>query len=224
MERSNPEVLFPRLFPFWDALSPQDRSALLDAACEETFPRGARIADGGAAPGILFVRSGCLRLYLLSEEGREVTLCRLFPGELCVLAAAEPLRRLAKDLFTDAEEESDCVLIDGQCYAELASRVPDARAFALERAAERFSEILRALEQILFTPFDKRLAAFLVKEAERGETDRVALTHEQIARHLGSAREVVSRTLKRFAAARLVEVSRKGVRILDRTGLLALAG
>ena len=127
------------------------------------------------------------------------------------------------DVFVDAEEESICYVINGAVFAAIAERSPDMKIFALETVVSRFSDVMWVMQQILFMSMDKRLAIFLADESARTGTDTIALTHEQIARYMGSAREVVSRMLKYFANEGIVEVSRKGIKILDKARLRQLA-
>ena len=78
------------------------------------------------------------------------------------------------------------------------------------------------MQQILFMSFDRRLAVFLIDELSRSTTDSIQLTQDQIAKYMGSAREVVSRMLKYFSAEGIVEVHRGGIKILDKSKLRAL--
>ena len=123
----------------------------------------------------------------------------------------------------DSEENSDCVIIGGCAYEDLARRMPEVKIFTLESALSIFSDIMWTMQQILFMSMDKRLAIFLLEESTKSGKDTVKLTHEQIAKYMGSAREVVSRMLKYFSSEGMVEVSRKGVRITDKKRLRALA-
>ena len=110
-------------------------------------------------------------------------------------------------------------MINGSAFASVSERNPQIKIFALETAVSRFSDVMWVMQQILFMSMDKRLAIFLLDETERTKSNTVTLTHEQIARYIGSAREVVSRTLKYFAAEGIVEPMRGGVKIKDRTKL-----
>lgn len=114
-------------------------------------------------------------------------------------------------------------MINGAVFAAIAERSPDMKIFALETVVSRFSDVMWVMQQILFMSMDKRLAIFLADESARTGADTIALTHEQIARYMGSAREVVSRMLKYFANEGIVEVSRKGIKILDKARLRQLA-
>ena len=222
MEVSTLEPMFREAFPFWQKLSDRDKYNLCHSTFEIKFDKGTLIHDGNECTGIIFIRSGSLRLYMLSEEGKEITLYRLFAGDLCILSASCAIQNLTFDVFIDAEENSDCVIIGGCVYAELSERIPEVKIFTLETAMSRFSDVMWVMQQILFMSMDRRLAIFLLDETAKNGTDTVTLSHEQIAKYMGSAREVVSRMLKYFATEGMVEVSRRGVKLLDKKRIRAL--
>ena len=159
----------------------------------------------------------------MSEEGKDITLYRLHSGDMCMLSASCVLDAITFDVFVDAEVESTCYVISGSAFAAVSERNPCIKIFALETAVSRFSDVMWVMQQILFMSMDKRLAIFLSDESARTGSDTITLTHGQIARYMGSAREVVSRMLKYFANEGIVEVSRKGIRILDKKRLRTLA-
>ena len=159
---------------------------------------------------------------MLSGEGKEITLYRLFAGDLCILSASCVLDAITFDVFVDAEEMSECVIVGGCAFEDVARRLPDAKIFALEMAVSRFSDVMWVMQQILFMSMDKRLAIFLLDEAAASGTDTVKLTHEQIAKYMGSAREVVSRMLKYFSEEELISASRGGIKLLDKKRLRQL--
>lgn len=215
--------LFRQSFPFWDKMDERDRQTFLNSSYQVHFGSGTNIHDGGECTGVILVKSGTLRLYLLSEDSKEITLYRLFAGDMCILSASCVLNSITFDVFIDAEEDSDCIIVGGCAYEDLSRRMPEAKIFALEAAVSRFSDVMWVMQQILFMSMDKRLAIFLLDETSKNGSDTVKLTHEQIAKYMGSAREVVSRMLKYFAAEGLVASSRsEGIRILDRKRLRAL--
>ena len=168
--------------------------------------------------------SGRLRAYLVSEEGREITLFRLIEGDVCVLSAGCVIRNLDLDLLVEAETDSRLYIVAPQAYEEVGSRCREMETYLSEQVSARFSEAMWVMEQSLFRRFDRRLAEFLLLQASLEQQDTLSLTQEQIARHLGSAREVVSRMLKYFQQEGWVAVSRGGVTLLDRKGLAELAG
>ncbi|MBQ8276035.1 MAG: Crp/Fnr family transcriptional regulator [Clostridia bacterium] len=216
--------LYAKHFPFWGELGEADRATLCRSTAAVAYPRGTTIHDGTDCTGVIIVRTGCLRLYMLSEEGKEITLYRLFPGDICMLSASCVLQSITFDVIVSAEEDSECLVIGGCAFAELTERVPAAKIFALESTVSRFSDVMWVMQQILFMSMDRRLAIFLLDEVSKQGGDTVKLTHEQIAKYMGSAREVVSRMLKYFAAEGMVEASRGGVTLLDKPRLRRLAG
>ncbi len=215
--------LLETTFPFWPQMSPEHKEAFLRSSYCVHFEKGTNVHDGGECTGVIFIRSGTLRLYLLSEEGKEITLYRLFPGDLCILSASCVLETITFDVHIDAEENSDCVVVGGCAFEEVARKLPQAKIFALESAVSRFSDVMWVMQQILFMSMDKRLAIFLLDECAQNGTDTIKLTHEQIAKYMGSAREVVTRMLKYFVAEGIITTSRsEGIRILDKKRLRAL--
>ena len=223
MERENLPLLFEHTFPFWNELSEDDRKTFCRTSQFVRYEKGTNIHDGNECTGIILIRSGSLRVYITSEGGKEVTLYRLFPGEMCMLSASCVLDGIDFDVIVDAEEDSDCIVVGGCAYEDLARRMPKAKTFAMEVALSRFSDVMWVMQQILFMSMDKRLAIFLLDESSKNGSDTVTLTHEQIAKYTGSAREVISRMLKYFATEDIVSLSRGGIKILNKRKLRELA-
>ena len=215
--------VFEEMLPFWGVIPDEDKEYICQNSHAVTFPEGKNIHDGNECSGVILVRSGCLRLFMMSEEGRDITLYRLHKGDICMLSASCVLDAITFDVFVDAQEDSECYVIGGPAFAAVSERNPQINIFALETAVGRFSDVMWVMQQILFMSMDRRLAIFLLDESARNGTDVIALTHGQIARYMGSAREVVSRMLKYFVNEGIVEVSRKGVKILDKKHLRKLA-
>ena len=216
------EAVYKEIFPFWGNISDTDKDYICQNSHICTYPKGKNIHDGSECSGVLIVRSGSLRLYIMSDEGKDITLYRLHRGDMCMLSASCVLSAITFDVFVDAEEDSECCVVSGPAFAAVSERNPDIRIFALETAVSRFSDVMWVMQQILFMSMDKRLAIFLSDEAVRSGSDVIALTQGQIARYMGSAREVVSRMLKYFAGEGIVEVSRGGITILDKKRLRQL--
>lgn len=223
MNRQELTKLFEQNFPFWNIISDTDRDTFLRSSQCVRFNRGTNIHDDGECTGVILVNSGCLRLYLLSDEGKEITLYRVFPGELCIFSASCVLDSITFDVFIDAEEDSDCVIVGGCVYEDVNRRIPEVKIFTYESALARFSDVMWVMQQILFMSMDKRLAIFLLDESAKTGSEVIKLTHEQIAKYMGSAREVVSRMLKYFSSEGLISASRsEGIKILDKKALRAL--
>lgn len=222
MEQNLFESVYRKIFPFWNEITQSDRDFICRNSFALTYSKGTNIHDGSECSGVILVRSGSLRLYIMSEDGKDITLYRLHKGDMCMLSASCVLQTITFDVFVDAEETSECYVVSGSAFAEISVLNPKIKIFALETAVSRFSDVMWVMQQILFMSMDKRLAIFLTDESARTESDTITLTHEQIARYIGSAREVVSRMLKYFAAEGIVEVFRGGIKILDKGRLRKL--
>ncbi len=217
------EQIYSEYFPFWDNLSKKDKEYLCENSSVMHFEKEQPVHNNMECSGLFIVKSGKLRLYMFSEEGKEITLYRLSPGEICMLSASCVLQSISFDVYVAAEVPSDCYVINGIAFNSVSERVVEVKNYALETAVERFSDVMWIMQQIVFMSMDKRLAIFLLDEVTGNGIDTVAMTHEQIARHLGTAREVVTRMLKRFASDGWVEVTRKGIKIIDKKKLRDIA-
>ena len=217
------ESVFKETFPFWNEITENERDYICDNTVALTYRKGTRIHDGSKCSGVFFIRSGCLRVYIMSEDGKDITLYRLHTGDMCMLSASCVLQSVTFDVFIDAEEDSECYIISGPAFAYVAETNPKIKIFSLETAVGRFSDVMWVMQQILFMSLDRRLAIFLYDESSRTKSEVITLTHEQIAKYIGSAREAISRMLKYFSNEGIVELSRKGVRIINKQKLRRLA-
>ncbi len=223
MTQSNFKTVYQEMFPFWNEISEKEKEYICQNSVDITYPKGANIHDSTECSGVIFVRSGCLRVYMMSEEGKAITLYRLYKGDMCMLSASCVLQSITFDVFIDAEDDSECYIINGPAFSKISENNSKVKIFSLETAVSRFSDVMWVMQQILFMSMDKRLAIFLLDESARLGSEVITLTHEQIAKYMGSAREVVSRMLKYFKNEGIVEVSRNGVKILDKKRLHSLA-
>ncbi|MCR5809268.1 MAG: Crp/Fnr family transcriptional regulator [Clostridiales bacterium] len=209
--------------PFWGKLSETERKFVKRNSAIRRAGAGSLIYSRDCAcVGMVYVVSGSLRIYVLSPEGREITLFRLGPGDPCVLSASCVVKQISFDTHMTADKDSELLVINAEAFAELTENNIWARSFLFELAAENFSAVMHTMESILFERFDKRLASFLIKEYERTGSRRIPMTQGRIAEEVNSAREVVARMLKQFAADGLVEPSRGAVTITDIDGLRAI--
>jgi CRP/FNR family transcriptional regulator len=219
---SDHQAFIREALPFWNKLSTQEQQLILNNVANVHYNQGENIHRGeNDCIGMLLLISGELRTYILSEDGREITLYRLMPGDICVLSASCILQSITFDVHIDAELDSEILLINSTVFQKLCTNIY-VENFSYKMAVDRFSDVMWAMQQILFMRFDKRLAIFLLDETARIGTDSLSVTHEQIAKYMGSAREVVSRMLKNFENEGLVELSRGGIKILDKKKLREL--
>jgi len=200
-------------FASWNDLTEDQRAALQTAAKLRKADAGDMIHGGSLeCTGLLLVRSGRLRAYIASEDGREITLYRLLERDVCLFSASCAFRGLQLDIAVRAEEDSTFWLVPTDVFQSV-----------MAASAALAAEVMWLLEQILWKSMDKRLAAFLLDEAAMEASDRLRLTHEAIAGHLGTAREVVTRMLRYFQSEGMVALSRGAVELTDRKRLEALA-
>lgn len=187
------------------------------------YQKGETLGGGsGECVGAAIIKSGGLRAYIMSEQGKEITLYRLNPGDICILNSSRILNAPSFDAFFEAEEDTLCLTLNESVFSEIARRNVHAQNYILKIVSQRLSDSMWLMQQILFTSLDCRLARFLYDEMIKGDTFYISTTHEQIAKHLGSAREVVSRMLKYFASEGIVTISRGGIRIIDANKLREL--
>ena len=209
--------------PYWPQLTQKQKDHIAGNAGIRHYKKGTIIhGSGNTCLGMLLILKGGIRVYLLSEEGREVTLFRLGQGECCVLSASCVITQITFDTQMVAEEDCTFLVIHSGVFEKLAEENIYVKCFSYQIATERFSSVIRVMQQILFEKFDRRLAGFLLQEYERTGSRQISMTHEQIAAQVSSAREVVARTLKRFASAGLVEMKRGRLLLKDTDGLKKL--
>ncbi|MBN7774128.1 Crp/Fnr family transcriptional regulator [Clostridium aminobutyricum] len=217
------EAVFAELYPFWNALTPSQQLEMMEGTTLRSFEPGDHVHNAGQCTGVLGILFGRLRVYLLSDTGKEVTLFRLMDGDTCMLSASCIIKNISFDIYVSAETKTELLLISSAVYDKIANENPKAESFMKDIISMRFSEAMWIVEQLLFMKLDRRVSIFLLEQSALDESDIITLTHEQIANHLGTAREVISRMLKYMSKEGLLSVSRKGITILDRKALMALA-
>ncbi len=211
---------FSYYFPIWDKLTPAQQEKMAASVTRRTVPKGTVIHNGSLdCTGVLLIRSGQLRSYILSDEGREVTVYRLFEMDICLFSASCMMKSIQFEITVEAEKDSDFWIIPPDVYREIMEESAPLANYTNEILATRFSEVMWLIEQIMWKSFDKRLAAFLLEESSLEGTDVLKLTHETIANHMGTAREVVTRMLRYFQSEGMVKLTRGTVEITDRKKL-----
>ena len=214
---------FQSCFPVWDRLSADHQRRILDNLVFREIKKGTVVHNGSAdCTGLLLVRSGQLRAYILSDEGREITIYRLFDRDICLFSASCMLRSAQFDITIEAEKDTGLWVIPAEVYRSIMEQSAPLSNYTNEVMAARFSEVMWLVEQVMWKSMDKRVAAFLVEEAAIEKTDRLSITHETIANHLGTHREVVTRMLRYLQDEGMVRLSRGSVELLNEKNLTAL--
>ena len=208
---------------FWNHLSDSEKEFAFQNITKVSYPTGFNLhSSESECLGVLLVNSGELRAYILSEEGKEITLYRLMPGEFCLFSASCVINSITFDVHVDAEMNTDAYLLNIGAFSKLCKENVYVENSTYKKMIERFSDVMWSMEQILFLSFDKRLAIFLLDEMSKSNSMEINLTQEQIAKYIGSAREVVSRMLKIFQSDGILEQSRGTIKILNKQKLKEL--
>ena len=215
---------FSQCFPIWNKLTADQQQRLRDVTELQKIPSGTVVHDGSPeCKGMVLVKSGQLRAYLLSEEGREVTICRFFEMDICLFSASCVMPNMMFDVFIEAEKDTEIWVIPACMYQNLVDESLPLSNYSHALITNHFSEVMWLMEQIMWKSFDKRLAGFLVEEARIEETAALKITHEKIAAHMGTAREVVTRMLRWFQSEGMVKLTRGTVVLTDKKALQKLA-
>ncbi len=211
---------------YWSLLSDTEKRMVKASAIVKRYESGSPLHGncdkGGSCLGMIYVISGELRAYILSEEGREITLFRLQKGDSCVLSASCIISQIDFDTLITAISDADVLIVPTAVFGKLINDNIYVRCFMYELAAEHFSTVMWVMQQLLFNRFDQRLATFLLNEYQRTGVPEIRMTQEQIAQNVNSAREVVARMLKQFASDGLIENQRGIIALKDISGLKKL--
>lgn len=215
---------FSQYFPIWNKLTDDQQQRITRRVVRREVKKGTLLHGGSnECTGLLLVRTGQLRAYILSDEGREITIYRLFDRDMCLFSASCIMRSIQFDITVEAEKDTELWLIPPDVYQAVMNESAAVANYTNEVMASRFSEVMWLMEQIMWKSLDKRLAAFLAEEAAIEGSETLKLTHETIAKHLGSHREVITRMLRYFQSEGWVKVSRGTVEILDMDALEGLS-
>ena len=202
--------------PIWDKLTDAQQKKVAEAADYMKVKKGTHIHDSSAdCLGLLLIRSGQLRTYILSEDGREITLNRLFDYDVCLLSASCVMPDMQFNVMIEAEKDSEFWSIPACLFKNLMDSSVTVSNFANSLMSSHFSELMWLMEQIMWKSFDKRLAAFLLEEAGLEGSPILRITHEKIANHMGTAREVVTRMLRYFQSEGMVKLTRGSIEIIN---------
>ena len=216
---------FEEYFPVIRKLSKEQQKRIQEAVTEKSVEKGTVLHDGAAdCTGLLVVQSGMLRAYILSEEGREITLYRLFERDVCLFSASCMMSGIQFEVTIEAEKDTRVWVIPTKVWKQLNEESAVLANYTNELMADRFTNVMWLIEQIMWKSFDKRLAEFLLEEVWVEGPSLLKITHEVIGNHLGTAREVVTRMLRYFQSEGMVKLSRGMVEITDTAGLEEVAG
>ncbi len=215
---------FRNYFPIWNKLTADQQQRIVEVLEFHKVEKGTHIHDSSAdCLGLVVLKKGQLRTYILSEDGREISISRLFDYDVSLLSASCVMPDLQLNVMIEAEKDSEFWSIPACLFKNLMEESVAVASFASNLMSSNFSELMWLMEQIMWRSFDKRLAAFLVEEVQLEGASSLKITHEKIANHMGTAREVVTRMLRYFQTEGMVKLTRGSVEIVDEDKLRALA-
>ena len=214
---------FEELFPIWDTLNTVQKDRILGGLVTRQVKQGTILHNGSMdCTGLFLIQSGQLRAYILSDEGREITIYRLFDRDICLFSASCIMRSIQFDVAIEAEKDTRMFVIPAEIYKGIMEESASVANYTNELMASRFSDVMWLMEQIMWKSLDKRVAAFLLEESSIEDSTELKITHEAIANHLGSHREVITRMLRYFQSEGMVQLRRGSVTITDEAKLRQL--
>ena len=216
---------FSEYLPFWSNLTPAQQEKIAEVIVYQDVKKGTRIHDSSAdCLGLVAIRSGQLRTYILSEDGREITISRLFDYDVSLLSASCVMPDMQFNVMIEAEKDSGFWSIPACLFKNLADESLTVSNYSRNLLSSNFSELMWLMEQIMWKSFDKRLASFLLEESRLEDSPVLKTTHEKIANHMGTTREVVTRMLRYFQSEGMVRLTRGTIELTDIPRLETLSG
>ena len=207
---------FTEYLPFWDKLTPSQKEQVANLIESRSVKKGTHIHDSSAeCLGLVIVRSGQLRAYILSEDGREITIGRLFDHDISLLSASCVMPDLQFNVMIEAEKDTQFWSIPACMFRNLVDESLAVSNYSRSLISSNFSELMWLMEQIMWKSLDRRLASFLLEESALEGSPLLKITHEKIASHMGTAREVITRMLRYFQSEGMVKLTRGIIEITN---------
>ena len=209
-----------QVLPFWKDLTEMEKQMLLTHTALEEYEKGVLLhIDGGDCAGVQIVKEGQVRVYITSPSGGEITLYRLVEGDVSILSASCMIKGM--DISLDMMMESDTVLytIPKEIYKKLNDTNTAVKDYTMEMVSERFSDVMWLFNQYVFSNAACRLSGAILEHMALAGEKKFSITHDVLARDMGTAREVVTRLLKQFQTEGYVRLSRGYIEVLDAKAL-----
>lgn len=208
--------LLEETLPFWRDLTKREQDELAMRVTESAVRKGSILHYGGReCAGVQIIKKGQARVYVTSPGGGEITLFRLVEGDVSILSAACMMKGLDIELDMELEEDSIICTIPKGLFKDISEQNVKVKDYTLEMLSEKFSDIMWLFNQYVFSNVASRLADSILEHRALAATDMLAITHDALARDIGTAREVVTRLLKQFQTDGLVKLTRGHIEVLD---------
>ena len=207
---------FANYFPIYEKLTSEEQASLARHARLHTFEKDTMLHNGSNdCLGLVLIKSGQLRAFITSEEGREITIYSLFDRDMCLFSASCMLNSIQFDVSVTAEKDTEAWIIPSDLYKKMMEQSAALAIYTNQLMATNFTDVMWLIEQIMWKSMDSRLAAFLIEETNLADSMVLHMTHDKIANHMGTAREVVTRLLKYFQSEGIVSLGRGTIEIID---------
>lgn len=194
-------------FPFYGEMKPADTDLLKNSVVRRELGKGQiMMGDNSRCTGIPMVLRGRLRLFRISDKGREMTLYHIREGELCIMAGVCAMGDVEYDFSIEAERDSVLAVIPPDTFKELLYRSAPFKVYVFNALAHKLIQSIETIEMLLFESIEERIMTYLQHNANAD--NEVKATHEKLAVELGSSREVITRQLKKMAEKGLIELKR----------------
>jgi CRP/FNR family transcriptional regulator len=211
-------------FPFVDQLSPPGRRNLLDALKRRALPaRTLVLEEGSTCDELLLVERGHLRVFKTSATGREITLYRVRAGDACVISMSVVLSGSLYPAHVEAPVASEVVAISASVFRHLFETERAVQGAFVRELGSVLTQMMGLVAEVAFRKVDQRLARWLLEESRRSGAKEISVSHEELATHLGTAREVVSRLVENFKDDGYISTERRQISVLDRGALSKIA-
>lgn len=198
--------------PFYNKLNKQEIDMFNSNAFMTTFKKNHLIrVSKHECSGLIIIFNGCLRAYLNSSEGKEITLYKLLKYDTCIFTASCVFNNINFNMDVEAIEDTEVIILPSKYVEILSKQNMLFKEYLLQLTQSKMSEVMWIMEQVLFTSFDERLKNYLLDF----NSDEIKITHSEIAKDLGTAREVVSRMLKHFENEGMISMSRGIIKIMN---------
>ncbi len=195
--------------PFYGKLHLGEQELLMSSITWQVINKGEKISkQTDKCSGLVLVKQGRIRAYIMSEDGREITLFRLSEKDICLLSAFCLFDNLDFTVHFAVEKESIIYKIPATVFEEISAYNIYVKEYMLETMASRFAGAMWVMEQVVFGSLSKRVSSFILEQAEFEDSLTLTITHEEIAKNIGSAREVVSRMLKHMESEQIINMAR----------------
>ena len=213
-------LVLEQSLPFWNELTSEEQSLLIDQFRILNDKKGSVFYDvGNSLRGPKILTNGLARLFITTDDGREITLFHILDRQLCLISAICSLQRLPYTFNLEMLADSQTYYLPAEHYQRLSWENKAVAKLNHKVMEDRLLEVIVSLSEITFAPLTRRLAGKLLMYHDMLGSKTLPLTHEMIAKDVGSTRETVSRTLKDWEAQGLLRLTRGKVHLIDVEGL-----